>query len=952
MTSNGARAGRTAWLGTWALGLTVGLAVSWRVLLEPGVVGLVHDWSIPPFAEQNVALLRQMFEGWYRWGLGLSIAYPLEYPLRLGFAAASLLGAGGAALSKAVVVLVPAASFVCAAVLARACRLPRGAAWLAGAFYALDPVMLNKLVSGQTTYLCGYALLPLVPAAFLVASRRERPIVEALAIGALVALVAMQLQLGVIAFVLLILLAIFSARVPLGRRVMIVAVASVVAVLVETPTLVWLSHGVTGLEQLDQFGHGAAWLQANSIPPLDAVRLIGYLAHYDVASTVGWTLEWDVASWLVLAAVAVGLGALSGPMRPVAVIVVLTTLPFVSGTNTVLGPAIAWLFVNVPAAQVFRELYHAMAAVSLAYALAVAACLQLVWRVPQARPAGVALLAAVAVYVAPMLSGDISGWLRAAPIDRYLSPVFYDENRGPGRVAWFPLDQPLAFTGSGAGVDPMGVTERGSLWLYALTWPLTAVDMSARTGDMPLLRSELRALGVATAVDRSLMRSRYASFSADPTAAHSLFDRPLAFDATLGPSRVYGPDLVAYSIEHHLPVGFAARRYALVPRRLRVAADVSLGGIATFGFGQSVPAGVPYDVYYDGGDLAWEAVELSGLARPPLAPGVDAHRGFAGGDVWWWYRPAYADSRRFALALGRAETTLSASSSLRDARLVVAWIATGAGGELQVDCGGTRRVVDTGGAWQDWRSTVLDCGPLAAGSRVRLRAIDDGADVALRGAQLIEDATLRTARRELAAVFRRAGRVVAVGEASGRPSKAIRAGRGSLVDGLPLGVRAILEVERAGAGNPSGPIRVERPDGYVVAWRRFAHGRLRAALPLVGERTSLRIRSPGSRISGWRLLRLLPATALPGSSLPARDGGRLLVWNQTYDRGWRVDGATAHLASALGTNVFVLPRAPAGPEAHLAYAGQYRVAFAFGTLVLLASLACSASFAVRGGVPS
>lgn len=933
----------------WVPGLLVGLAVSWRVLLEPGVVGLVHDWSIPPFAEQNLALLRQMVDGWYRWGLGLSIAYPLEYPLRLLFAAASLVGLGGSALSKAVVVLVPAASFVCAAVLARVCRLPEPTAWLAGAFYALDPVMLNKLVSGQTTYLCGYALLPLVPAAFLTASERDRPIVHALAIGALVGLVAMQVQLGLLAFALLVLLACFTTRAPLRRRASIVAVASVVAVLIETPTLVWLSHGVTGLEALDQFGHGAAWLEANSIAPSDAVRLIGYLAHYDIASTVGWTLEWEIASWIVVAAVAVGLLALRGPIRPVALVLVLMTLPFVSGTNTLLGPAIAWLFVNVPAVQVFRELYHAMAVVSLAYALAVAACLQLLWRIPRMRPAGVVLLAAVGAYVSPTLSGDISGWLRAAPIDRYLAPVFHDENRGPGRVVWFPLDQPLAFMGSGAGVDPMAVTDRGSLWLYALTWPLTAVDMLARTADMPRLRSELRALGVAAAVDRSLIRSRYANFSADPSVAHALFARALTFDAALGASRAYGPDLTVYGIDDPLPIGFTAEHYALVPRRLGVVADVSLERTATLGFGQSAPDGFPYDVYYDGGDLAWEALEFAGLARPLLAPGVDARRGFAGGDVWWWYRPAYADSRRFALALGRAETTFAAGASFHDARLVVAWIATGAGGELEVECGGARRIVDTGGAWEEWRSTVLDCGPVNAGSRVRLRAIDDDADVALRGAQLLDDGALRAARSALTRAMRRASRVVALSEDALGPSRTIRTGRGPGIGSLPLGTRATLDVERMAGGNPTGSISVERSDGYVVAWRRFTRGRMRVDLQLVGDGWSFRIRSQGSRIRDWRLLRRLRGPAAPAvsSARPAQGGGRLLVWNETYDRGWLVGGATAHLVSALGTNIFVLPSASPDARPDFAYSRAYRVAFAFGTLVLLATLACGLSFAAR-----
>ncbi len=207
---------------TFGLALVVGFAVSWRVLFEPGVIGLVHDWSVPPFAGQNVALLHQLFDGWYRWGLGLAIAYPLEYPLRLLLGACGALGLDGRVLSKATVILVPAGSFVALTWLARCCRLPQRAAWVGGAFYALDPVMLNKLVSGQLTYLLGYAVLPLVPAAFIASigacTSRSRAWLGALALGGLLALTAVQVQLGVLAsLVLLSSRADDSTRVPRGE---------------------------------------------------------------------------------------------------------------------------------------------------------------------------------------------------------------------------------------------------------------------------------------------------------------------------------------------------------------------------------------------------------------------------------------------------------------------------------------------------------------------------------------------------------------------------------------------------------------------------------------------------------------------------------------------------------------------------------------------------------------
>jgi hypothetical protein len=936
-------------LATLAIGILIGLAASWRVLLEPGVVGLVHDWSIPPFAGQNVALLQQMFDGWYRWALGIAIAYPLEYPLRLVLGAAGALGVDGRVLSKAVVVLAPAGSFVAMTWLARSCKLSQRAAWLAGAFYALDPVMLNKLVSGQMTYLLGYVALPLVPALFLSRADARRAGLAGVAIGGVLALTAVQVQLGVIASILLLVLAALSTDVPAARRALMVGAAFVTMAAIELPTLVWLTHGVTGIEQLDQFGHRAAWLKANSIAPADAVRLIGYLAHYDISATFGWTPAWAVASWAVVVAVAIGLFALRGPMRVVCGVAVVVTIAFVGGTSTFLSPAITWLFEHVPLAQMFRELYHAMAVVSLAYALAIGAAFDWLERWPRARIAQGALVVVVAGFVAPMLSGDVSGWLQAAPVDDYLAPAYRDVDRGPGSVVWFPLDQPLAFDGYGTGVDPMAVTQRGSMWLYALTWPLTAVDMTARMDDQPLLRDELRALGVGVAVNRSRMTSRFATFSADGSVARRLFLRPLAFGPALGTAHVYDPTLTSYTLPGGPLVAYEAFGAAVVPQRLAVIAELSLAHVAPFGFAQPPPAGIPYAVYDDAADRAWESLQLAGLSRPIDAPAVNARGHFAGGDVWWWYRQPYADSDRFSVAIGAAQTLIPAGRALADANLVVAWIATPAGGELEATCGRVRRVLETGGAWAAWRSTTIDCGPVPAGGHAVLRALNPSAEVALRGAQFVDADTLRAATARFAALLHDALFVAPLRSGVDGGVRFARTGRSPQIGVVERGKPALLEVERSDAGGDVA-FTVRAPDGYVVAWQRFAPGRRVVVVPFVGDGTPLWLRVSGAHIAGWRLAVLERATQMPTRAVPPPVRSRLFVLNATFDRGWQVDGATAHLPTALGTNVFATPSdsGAAEPRARFSFSTGYHVAFAIGTLALALALLAGLALLLDG----
>jgi hypothetical protein len=938
---------------TCLFGLLVGLGVSWRVLVEPGWIGFVHDWSIAPFPEQHLALLRQTFDGWYRWGLGFPVAYPFEYPLRLAFGVAASAGLSGGAIGKAVVLFVPALSFVAATYLGRACRLPYGAAWLCGAFYALDPVMLNKLVTGQAAYLIGYAFLPLAPALFIRASQRGHPLIGGVAIGGVLALIAMEVQLGVLAAALVVLLALFSSTVSAARRLAITASAVAVLIVIESPTLVGVAHGFSGLARLDQFGHGAAWLGANSLAPAAAIRLIGYLAQYDVLSVGSWMGVWQPASWVVVAVACAGLIVLPGPMRPTLLVAGAAALLFACGTTTPLGPAIRWAFERFASAQVFRELYHVMALVSLAYAVGIGAAFAFAARLRFARAIQAVVLGAVAIYVAPMLSGDVSGWLTAVPVDRYLASAFHAENEGEGRVAWFPMDEPLAFDGRGSGVDPMSVSSRGSLWMYSLAWPLTAVDAAARSGDLVGLRRDLRALGVSDAIERDRLHSRYRSLSRVADLADRFFGSDLNFGPALGAVSDEGAGVRAFEILDPVPIVRTVTRYALVPRRLSVIADASLGGAAAFGFAQKhPPPGVPYDAYSDLGDRSWEALQVGGLTRPAPERRVDPFTGFAGGDLWWWYRPQYADARRFRLAIGRATTVVATDVPLRDARLVVAWIATPAGGELQVRCGGASRTLDTGGSWGSWRSAVVSCGPLPAGGRAVLFAPDAGAEIALRGTQLVDAGAYHVAQGRLAAVLRGASQVIGLGEPVSGPGRFLRSGRSPLLGSLPPGTPAVLEVERRSPAGGAPAVRIDSVSGFPLAWRRFRPGARRLYVPLVAGRDGMRL-GVGAEIIGWRLVALRRAAGVARANPEPQGPARLLIADDTFDDGWRADGSVAHLSSALGTNVFVFPHNSANAAAlRYAYATAFHTAYFFGALILSLALAVGLTFALNPDAPA
>ncbi len=193
---------------------------------------------------------------------------------------------------------IPATAFLCATYLARRLGYRPAAAWLCGAFYALDPVMLNKLVSGQAGYLIGYATLPLALGFLVARGDDRRSAVVGVALGGALALAAIELQIGILAVVLLAAFALCAPGGARGRRLAVVAVAAVVLLAIEVPTVVGLWHGTSGIEASQEVPHRLPWLAANTVEPLDAVRLTGYLTHYDVQSLLGWAPLWN---WVELA---------------------------------------------------------------------------------------------------------------------------------------------------------------------------------------------------------------------------------------------------------------------------------------------------------------------------------------------------------------------------------------------------------------------------------------------------------------------------------------------------------------------------------------------------------------------------------------------------------------------------------------------------------------------------
>ncbi len=524
-----------------------------------------------------------------------------DYLLEFATGAAGFVGVSGAVLSKTVVVTGPALACACAMFLARRLGLPLSASVASGVVYGLNPVVLNKVDSGQLSFIFGYALFPLPLAAFEGACRSRRPWLGGMATGAALALATIQIQLGFIAVLLVAFAALVLATGDRRLRCLTFIVALATLVVVEVPVIVGFLSNIAPLEGLRTgFRHDASWISSNSALPTEALKLAGYIVRYDLDAVRSWYVEWSVAAYAVAFFALAGLLVAPVRLRVWGLVTGFAALFVVTGAYSPFSGAILWLFAHVSLSQAFLELYDVMATLALVYSIGIGVC----WAAARGR-FGIALKSAIAVavvaFVAPMLSGNGGGLLRAFPYDGEMAAAYAKVAGESRRVVWFPMDQPLSFRGQGAGVEPMWMTAPGSLWKYSLAWPLSAVDMNARVGDWNGLRSGLESLSVGSVVERRDFESQLYRFLLGPRK-HTYLQRPVQVPPLSDRSQYVGATTRIDTLDHALPIAYGDDGVAVVPRRLGVIGTFARTALVPVSFAPGIPRDVPYVVMRDRDD--------------------------------------------------------------------------------------------------------------------------------------------------------------------------------------------------------------------------------------------------------------------------------------------------------------------------------------------------------------
>jgi len=423
------------------------------VLTTPGIIGRMWDWSIPAFAEQNLAQAQSIFWSWDEL-IGGGGFNPLKSLFNY-FITFPLGTFGGEVHSKALVVLLLWASAVGMYLLARK-GLRLNAFWgtSAGVLHMLSPIAYSRLISGYLNLLVAQTLLPilvLLCLQILDAAGRRSPSLAWKTVAAGVVLGVSQASHSSI-FILAplcvaIVLGLGLTRANVGRVIVAAAAVFLLGLLLNISWITsfginYLSsgalfHGGGSQKPTDQITLASVtdWrqglLDSVSQPMYEPIRLN---AVNGVATEIIYPIPDSLANaWLfvsfllplsVFALLLARRGLTSGVLS--LIILGLVGVAMVSGTRTIVGTSL-FQFLKAfapPAWAEFGNTTRAFPLVALSYCVLAPLTLQYLsdrsidWIRSKALPKptkrmfaaalGVLLFAGVAIWSAPFLFGDIA----------------------------------------------------------------------------------------------------------------------------------------------------------------------------------------------------------------------------------------------------------------------------------------------------------------------------------------------------------------------------------------------------------------------------------------------------------------------------------------------------------------------------------------------------------------
>ncbi len=494
-----------------ALTILAGTTFALRsILFSTGTPAYLHDWRWPFFVSQLNHSLISNADVWDLSGTGMVNPFPLLHPIFFVWAWLSVLFGAAATLKITLV-----GAFLSYGLGVYACtrfwfHSSRWSARFMALAALLGPPMFTKLLAGHLYYLI--ALSALIWSVTLLAPASESKWWLGLGSGLIAAFTAIQIQIWVVACVLLLIICLSRLR-TLG---VVVSFATIFASFVFVIPELWSLHSTGGdLPFLRATFH---WEMNNSAPLASAPVGMGYFAAYSDKAYARFSfggllraLLWSVPFAALLALIVVRdrrLLMFGGFW--------LACVALTAGLNGPLQRPLVFAFSRWEAASVFRELYH-FAPIAWTFVCVMGARgLDVLGKGARALVTVCVLSATLAVW----LPRDFADQLREWPSDPGLRANLTDLANLPGswRVLFLPSFWPVGpLSWQSGGVDPAayGVGDHPAANNYVLT-NAQQIAFQLRERNDPRARQWLAGLGVGGEIEQADIVSRFRQISEPP----------------------------------------------------------------------------------------------------------------------------------------------------------------------------------------------------------------------------------------------------------------------------------------------------------------------------------------------------------------------------------------------------------------------------------------------------
>ncbi len=439
---------------------------SWRLLFSGGTLGLRDDWAIPPLPEQNIIqVVRNIFQPWLPNYLGYS------QPRQVGNYVDIILGLfsqlfhfGGAIYSRFPIIFIFLSGYLMWRLL-RSIKRSETASLIGGSFYMLTPFVFNTLISGYAKFSISYAFLPLLFELYLeLVSAKKLALRRLLLLGLAMGLVGTQLNFLVLGFGLIsgywlfeLILRLISRKNPVNlflRHILLLLVALSGGLILQSHLLVELLGSLFGFSNSQLTADfretfNSSWLALKGSNLIEAISLFGGGYSYFERTARALPL-WDVARLFlpILAA----LGFLFRPkdrLNLFALLCGLGSIFLLKGENPPLAGLNRWLFEQVSAMVVIRNLLYVTFIGALAYAILISSFVDGALIRWPARRNLIAAISLVAIILAewPMLTGNFGGQIRAYRVEEDTTSSFREllSESGDWRLLELPFHQPMTY---------------------------------------------------------------------------------------------------------------------------------------------------------------------------------------------------------------------------------------------------------------------------------------------------------------------------------------------------------------------------------------------------------------------------------------------------------------------------------------------------------------------------